>query len=446
MPDRPIAADTLDADAVRPLTKGPAHHFVGAGDRPPRSPSGRYLLGIEVSEGVRGPPAEAVVGVVDLEGGDVWRPLASTRAWNWHHGAMAQWVPGRADVLLFNTIRDGGIGSLLVDLKADSRRPLSDPVYCLSPSGAKAYFVDFGRLQFYRPGYGYEGLRDAEPPPATPNDDGIWSLDLARGNRRLIVSYADLHEWIATGPSGIRGTWVDGLRVDPEGTRLGFRHHTLFEGGGVHTHLITCSMSGGQLYCVTKGFVGDFAWGPGGTMAVWCGPKSGAGSVRRGTTGLLGRLLGIYGTPRGPDWFRQQVVDPCCRSVLGHRYRVFRDEEGEIVIPAEDSPLSAGHPEYAPDGRWILTETGPDAHHLKSVCLLHPPTGRVGVVAQFGSPPALGAGIRCELCPRWQPDGKAAILDSCHEGRRQIYEMKIPDSALDPSRPPVDPLDSVLAE
>ncbi|MDI6775278.1 MAG: hypothetical protein QME60_07810 [Verrucomicrobiota bacterium] len=445
MPDRRIAGNALSPDAARALTEGPAHHFVGAGDRQPWSPSGRYLLGIEIPPELRSPPGAAVVGVVDLKNGSAWRPLAATIAWNWRDGAMAQWIPGNEDVMVGNTNRKGKPGSFVFDVGRGARRFLPHPVYCVSPIGAKAFSVDFGRLGFYRRGHGYERIPAPGPFPPAPANDGVWSVNLARGDRRLTISYADLRKWTATGEADILGTWADRLQVNREGTRLGFLHHTLFEKGGAHTHLITCSMSGGGLYCVTKGFVGDFAWGPGGKIVAWCGPRAGSAATRRSAGGRLELVLGISRILGEPDWFQQQVVHPFCRNALGRRYRVFRDEEGEIPTPLEDDALSAGRPAFSPDGRLVLTETGPDARHLKTVCLLYPPSGRVTRLARFGSPQSLNDEARCHLYPRWRPDMKALALDSCHDGRRQICEVAIPDSALDPARPRQDPLESVLA-
>ena len=76
------------------VTSGPKHHFFGYYDKFPWNANSRYMIGLETEFMDRPPTAEdrAVIGLIDLEDGNRWKPLAETTAWNWQQGTMLQWV------------------------------------------------------------------------------------------------------------------------------------------------------------------------------------------------------------------------------------------------------------------------------------------------------------------------------------------------------------------
>jgi hypothetical protein len=56
------------------------------------------------------------------------------------------------------------------------------------------------------------------------------------------------------------------------------------------------------------------------------------------------------------------------------------------------------------------------------------PTDRRIDLGQFLSPPGYTGEWRCDLHPRFSPDGKKVVIDSTHEGNgRQMYLIDIKD-------------------
>ena len=85
-----------DLPPVRQITRGPKFHWFGYYDKLEFDPTGRYVLGMEVDFEHRSPTADDVirVGMVDLEAGDRWIELGTSRSWCWQQGCMLQWLPG----------------------------------------------------------------------------------------------------------------------------------------------------------------------------------------------------------------------------------------------------------------------------------------------------------------------------------------------------------------
>ncbi len=145
---------------VRQITRGPKFHWFGYYDKLQFDPSGRYVLSMEVDFEGRTPTVHDSIrlGMVDLKDHDRWIELGSTRAWGWQQGCMLQWIPGSKNEVIWNDLDQGRFVSHVLDVRSGKRRTLPQPVYTLSPDGRTGLGLDFGRLQFLRPGYGYYGV------------------------------------------------------------------------------------------------------------------------------------------------------------------------------------------------------------------------------------------------------------------------------------------------
>ena len=130
------------------------------------------------------------VGMVDLEDGDKWIELGTTRAWNWQQGCMLQWIPGSQSEVLWNDREGDSFVCHVVDVKTGQKRTLPHPIYTLSPDGRFAVAPDFRRLNDCRPGYGYAGLPDPNKNVLVPDDAGIWRMDMQTGKQDLLLTFA----------------------------------------------------------------------------------------------------------------------------------------------------------------------------------------------------------------------------------------------------------------
>ncbi len=143
----------------------PKFHWRGYYDKEFFDLSDRYVLANEVDfEGRTPEPEDQIqVGMVDLQDGDKWIELGTTKAWNWQQGCMLQWIPGATQAdqqeVLWNDRVDGKYIAKILSLKTREVRILPMPIYCVSPDGTWGLSVDFRRLNDCRPGYGYAGLK-----------------------------------------------------------------------------------------------------------------------------------------------------------------------------------------------------------------------------------------------------------------------------------------------
>lgn len=389
------AAPLLGADKlppIRALTKGPKHHWFGYYDKWEFDPSSRYVLGMEVDFEHRSPRADDVIriGMVDLEDNDRWIELGTSSAWGWQQGCMLQWVPGSKTDVVWNDREDGQYVSRVLNTKTGKMRTLPQPIYALGPDGSWAVTTDFRRLNDTRPGYGYSGIPDPNSDKLTPEDVGVWKLDLKSGKSELVFSVADA----AGVPNPHNDT--DGLKhyfnhllVSPDGKRLIFLHRWRFRPGSGRsfgTRMFTVGIDGKNPYVLDPyGKTSHFIW-------------------------------------RDPEHVLAWAYHPS----HGEKFYLYRDRTDSVEVVGPDVMPKNGHCTYLPNGKWILNDTYPDQDRLQHPYLYEIATGKRVPLAHLYSAPEYTGEWRCDNHPRYSPDGKKVVVDSPHGGNgRQLYLIDI---------------------
>lgn len=379
---------------VRTLTRGPKFHWFGYYDKDQFCPDGRFVLSNEVDFEHRSPAADdgIRVGMVDLQDGDRWIELGSSRAWNWQQGCMLQWVPGSSDEVIWND-RDGDRFVCHVKaVRSGKTRTIPHPVYAVSPDGAWAVAPDFRRLNDTRPGYGYAGVTDPNREVAAPDDAGIWRVDLKTGTQSLLLSFADIAR--IEPPEGYsKGAkhWFNHLLVAPDGKRFVFLHRWRGEAEKTswRTRMLSVDADGRNPYVlIPSGKVSHFVWRDPQHILAYAG----------------------YG-PGAKEW----------------RFQVFKDRTQDAAVIDNMLPTD-GHCTYVPNHRneWILCDSYPDKQRDQALYLRHLPSGRRIHIGRFQLPPDYKGEWRCDLHPRCNRDGTLACIDSPHSGHgRQIHVIDL---------------------
>ena len=378
---------------VRAITRGPQFHWFAYYDKLQFCPQNRLVLGNQVGFEHRSPqPDDGIrVGLVDLEDGDRWTELGTSRAWNWQQGCMLQWLPGTADTVLWNDREGDRFVCHLLEVKSGRKRTLPHPVYAVSPDGTWGVSPDFRRLNDTRPGYGYAGLPDPNREVRAPDDAGIWKVDLTSGRQELLITLAQVvaipHEG---GFSPNAKHWFNHLLVSPDGSRFIFLHRWKGDGDKTfHTRLFTADKDGRDLYVLDPlGRTSHFVW-------------------------------------RDP----QHVFAWAFHPSHGERFYLFKDKTREVAVVGKDKMDRNGHNTYLPgrDNAWVLNDGYPDKQRMQTPYLYHIPTDRRVDLGHFYSPAFYTGEWRCDTHPRSSRDGRLVCIDSPHQGGRQMYLIDVRD-------------------
>ena len=386
--------------SVRAITRGPLFHWGAYYDQVHFDPANRYVIGNETSFEGRSPkPDDRIrVGVIDTGDGDRWTELGSTLAWNWQQGCMLQFVPGAGSEVVWNDRGKDDFFATIYDLKTGEKRTLPGPVYALSPDGNFTVHPDFRRLNDTRPGYGYGGIPDPNGETLIPKNAGIWRMDLKTGERKMLFSFADVAAIprkssdgktdAAPFPEGVKH-WFNHLIVSPDSKRFLFLHRWQREPGksSWFTRLLTAKADGSDIRVVSDDSMVSHL--------VWRDPTH------------------IIAFARNP--------------LAGDRFYLFDINTGEATVYGRDIMKVDGHVSYLPgtDCRWILNDTYPNKERRQTPFLFNLETEQKIELGAFFLPPEYKGEWRCDLHPRASRDGKKVLIDSAHDGGRQIYLIDV---------------------
>jgi len=374
---------------IQAITSDDAPHWFGYYDKQQFDSTGRYLLGMEAPFEGKSPEADDVVqiGIIDLEENNRWTTIGESKGWNWQQGCMLQWIPG-TDEIIFNDRRDGKFVSVVVDRSGIEKRVLPHPIYTLSSDGKRAATLNFSRLAYTRPGYGYTGIPYTKLNAIMPNDEGVYLMDLQTGESKLIYSLKQIGALHFQKGMDKGLNWVNHLLFNTDGTRLIFLHRwrsTPYLNSPWSTRMFTVGADGNELHLVTDhGMVSHFIW--------------------KNPTDILA-------------WSREPNT--------GNRFHYYVDGSESVDVIGEGVLKRDGHCTYSPDGKWILTDTYPDKNRMQQLMLYRPRDGKLIRLGKFKLDRDKKGELRCDLHPRWNVQGTKVCIDSMHTGKRQMYLLDV---------------------
>lgn len=210
------------------------------------------------SERSQTPDDEIAIGIVDLSNQDQWIELGKSRAWSWQQGPMAQWVPGKNEVI-WNDRSQGHFVTRHYSLDTGVTRTLERPSYAIDPTATFTLCLNMARLDELRPGYGYCGGTEGWIDSKHPRDDGVWRQNLQTGNSELILSIdrAVRYLWKQSNwKSYLRHKlkryhyWFNHVKISPNGKRFTIKLRFKEFGKGWNDKFgvsLTCDIDGRRL-------------------------------------------------------------------------------------------------------------------------------------------------------------------------------------------------------
>ncbi len=351
------------------------------------SESERYVTVLQTDVKFRIPDEKdtAVLGIVDLETMN-FRPVATTRAWNFQQGCMAHWLGTSPDsVIIFNDLRDGKFVSVILNVHSGSViKVIPYPVSAVSHDGKKALSINFGRIRITRPDYGYGGGgQDPGTDVQFPTDGGIFLVDLETGKAKLIVSIASVRDLVPDVPS-------EGIE---------YFNHTLFSR---EDHRVFWLARATPQRNTTA-----FTVNTDGTNLRRCFPDGWEGSHF--------------------DWLDDQRLMVTAKfDARQYAHVLFTVGKDDYVRLGKGLLDFDAHGTFSPDGRWMVTDTySSGGMNEQKIFLMDMASQSVISLGRFPEPPEFNGGWRCDLHCRFSPHGDMIGFNSTHTGSRQAYIMKL---------------------
>jgi hypothetical protein len=323
-----------------------------------------------------------VVGLVAVDSG-VFTPYARTTAFNFQQGSMLRWIDvGYGEEFTYNDWDNGTLVARAVNPRTHQIRTLGGAIEAIAPTAPLAISLNYARIAVCRPVVGYATPGTGRATDPYPADDGLFALDLRTGECRLLLSIADVIRALPAAETHAGLAYFHHVFFNPSGTRLVF-YCRVTRAQGWYTSLWSVNADGSDLACEI-----DY----------------------RATISHL-------------DWWDDQRLVVSTDLLNGQmQFVTFTAGAGDFQPFGAGTLPRDGHLCFAPDRRWAVYDTYPQgAARLSDLQLYHPASGRRVLLGQFYAAPQYTGDVRCDLHPRWSPDGTQISFDSAHTGSRQLY-------------------------
>jgi hypothetical protein len=370
-----------------PLTysHGQQSSFFGYYDKSPENQSG-FVLGHVTSLSTKeSPSTDQLVHLSVFDQNHQIIISLPISAYNWQQGCRAQWL--NDDVFMFNDFdseRSRYVARVYSVCQEEEIIVFDRPV---QDSFGTEYYIslDYQRLMTLRPDYGYRNLSTLHTKELHDREnDGLWRVEYGTGTSQLLVSLADACKLnpLPEFPQAFHK--FNHVMISPNGKRFIFMHRYFLGKRRVDRLLLADAKTGSLKLLSNFGMV---------SHCFWVDEKM-----------VLGYLRG----PGGKDGYWLMNVDtgefkPCLQDKL--------DKYGD------------GHPHVF--GNWFVTDTYPDKARMQHLLLCNWKTGDVKEIGEFFHGFDFDGESRCDLHPRFSPDGKSVFFDSVFTGKRQLYNMDL---------------------
>lgn len=347
--------------------------FFGYYDKSPWSKDGRYYLGHILRQN------SCEICVCDLEN-NTHQVVARTSAWNYQQGAMTQWLPGEGH-LIYNDYHQNNLGAYIYQLTSGEKRFIPFPVQVVHPEKNEYLSLNYRRLAWLRPDYGYFDNCENFQVKQDYEEDGIWKVDIDSGEALLIIKIGDL---IAEVSEEFREAAhkVNHCYYSPSGKHFVFLHRWL-DKSGKYSRLICSSADGSERRIILDHrMISHYSWINDAELVVW---------------------------GRTPEYGDAYIV----LNALSGKY--VKLDQGNLTKYGD------GHPTMSSLNMNIITDTYPDKSRMRSLLLYNHQTYSVEKIGYFFSPWKFEGERRCDLHPRWNPNENCLSIDSAHKGKRMNY-------------------------
>lgn len=389
---------------IERLTREPMHNFFGYYDIQPFSEDNAYHLCHRVNfmDRMQSQNDRAEIGMIRLYDNE-FIPLAKTYAWNFQQASLLQWHPAYPnDKIIYNAIYGDEdycerLSGVVQDVRSGEKKILPMPIANVSPDGSFGLSMNFARVYWLRPGYGYAGVTDKWENDPHPTDDGVWKVDLETGDVKLLISTDELYkvcEPYMNESERLMKYVVNHINLNPDGTRFLMlfrgRHNT--DANTVHvTFTVTCNADGSDPYVLLTRSGSHLHWRDNENVLIWSRPQ---GCERDGFYLLKDKTC--------------EYVDFDPNGLIGKN----------------------GHVSFSPNRRYVLNDTYPQDDGYIILSLYDTETKTKIPLADILSEKLSllpCEDVRCDLHPRWSRDGSMISFDSIHEGHRHIYRIRVED-------------------
>ena len=258
------------------------------------------------------------------------------------------------------------------------------PIYAISNNGEYGLSLNFSRLAWCRPGYGYTNIPDITIEENEPEKDGIYLCSLDSNYMNLLLSIKQISNIQRLESMNNAIHYFNHLSFSPSGKRFLFLHLWV-KGKNRFSRLITSNINGDNINILNNnGYTSHYCW-------------------------------------KNDD----SILSYSEESILGKNYFVYNDENCNVELFANGEIKHDSHPSFSKDTNKLLYDCYPNRIKNQNLYIYYNKNKKIYKIKSFYNPTVFKGEIRCDLHPRWNNSGNLICCDSPNLNEfRSIYVLK----------------------
>lgn len=312
--------------------------------------------------------------------------FATTAAWTFQQGAMLQWANwGAPRTVVFNSVSDEVLGCRKLSLFTGESDFSTWPIQCLHPREPKFVSINFPWLGKIGSDYGYNLQCRNLKNFYSDSNNGLWFISWPN-KIEWFLSLEKLKNFFPRVEMNGAVHHVNHALFSPNGQKIIFMHR--WQGGyGWFSRLFVINEDGtGLSLLLDNEMVSHYAWKNDSEILVW---------------------------GRGEDKKDHYLLV----SVVSRKV--------EILNEGAFDHLGDGHPSISRCGRFMVVDSYPDRKRQRNLSLIDFKESKLVPLGKFLEPLFFSDARRCDLHPRFSPNGKEISFDSAFSGKRNTYILNI---------------------
>jgi hypothetical protein len=360
-------------------------NFFGYYDKSPENVSGNYTIYQRCKQSTTQKPSTNYPVQIVLKdiNNNTDEIIGESCSYNWQQGTKLQWISPEKFIYNFFDNNSKTYKARIYDAFAKKEIAIIDkPIYdCFQDQYALT--LNFQRLAKLRPDYGYRNSK--EKIDFTDNTiDGIYKIDLKTNTTNFLFSINDVIEISLVSSMKNAKHKLNHIMISPDGENFMFMHRWLIPGGKRIDRLLISNKNGEKIkILVDEGMV---------SHCCWLNNKT---------------IIGFFNYCTNKNSFYKIDIESCIIEPLSDKLTRFGD----------------GHPTF--HNSQMVFDSYPDRSRMKHLYIYDLIKDKVQEIGQFFEPLKYFGETRCDLHPKWNYTGDKIYIDSAHEGKRYLYEIKI---------------------
>ena len=348
--------------------------------------------------------------------------IGDTNAWNYQQGSRLMWYPHLEDSVIFNfRDKDNQLSSKVLNLNGDVIKKFDFTINSLHPKKTIGVTINYERLRFFFPAYGYATLNNINDLPDTKSD-GIWLVDFDTNIKELIISINEVASFLNIDSIKEKSLFLGHCSFNPSGEKFIFlaRYFT-DDKSGMFTSMLSYCLKTKKIKLLVSGKVSHYDWINDTELLVWMRNSKLAKAIINNDLTKFKSISFILNLLRKykPKFLYKNFKDA---------FYLISTENNKKIPFLKDELTCDGHQMTSFDGNWLIVDQYPNKDKRIPINLINLETHKLKKIYEFNYETNIkNSDLKCDAHPRWSTNNEFIGVDIFENNLRSFQIINVKD-------------------